>query len=155
MNIAKALKVKNRIAGEIVNNANKLNTLNSIEVRTLNIPFEKYQEKVLAIREETFNVLFPKLIRLKIAIQKANAGITDKLVELQEAKSMIAFWKSIPKKEGFFSSGYSDKNELSEWKCIVPSTESEKEFEKIQNRINDLQDEIDTYNSITKIQLQD
>ena len=51
MNIAKALKVKNRIVGEIANNANKLNTLNSIEVRTLNLPWEDHQKKVLAIRE--------------------------------------------------------------------------------------------------------
>lgn len=155
MNIAKALKVKNRIVGEIANNANKLNTLNSIEVRTLNLPWEDHQKKILAIREETFNVLFPKLIRLKTAIQKANAGIADKLVELQEAKSSVAFWKGIPKKEGFFAPNYSDKNELNEWKCVIPPHESEEELKKTQDRINDLQDEIDAYNSVTKIQFED
>jgi hypothetical protein len=155
MNIAKALKVKNRIVGQMAHNANRLNTLNSIEVRTLSLPWEDYQKKILAIREETFNVLIPKLIRLKTAIQKANAGISDKLVELQEAKGILSFWKGLPEKEGFFASNYSDNNELNEWKCAISPSEIEQEKKKVQDLINNLQDEIDAYNSVTKVEFED
>jgi hypothetical protein len=154
MNISKALKEKNRLAGKIKDLQNKITSSNIYT--SIGAPhydaaklFDQYLDKIT------------ELETLKCGIAKANAGIQDKLVRMSELKSFAAFL-----------TGFSSKTDLSD-RTITKQTysgepaqsyiqysaisraECDKMLEDAQTEINKLQDEIDTYNALTKVILEE
>ena len=150
-NISRALKEKNRISGKIAKLQKQVEEFNTYE-----------EGKVLDLSSITLlgqlQEEWAYLIDLKTKIAMANIGIADKLIKLTEAKAELAFWNQ------FRNSGPSvEASEKSEYRggqyVVIPinkySSITSKEIlelrEAAQKLIEDLQDEIDIYNSKTLI----
>ena len=110
MNISKALKERNRIAGKIAKLQNQVEQYNRYESNK--IPDFNSLDLFKDLQIE-----WAHLIDLKTKIAKANVGIADKLIQLTEAKSELAFWN------GFRSAGQAsetiDKNEYVDGKIVT------------------------------------
>lgn len=146
MKLSQALKVKNRLAGEISRLQQVLqreNARRSDNVSTANRP-EVYS-KILTISKE--------LGELKAKITTANIGIYAKLERMAELKSHIAFLQSLPKREGkelVILTG--DQKPLEYiWNSFITQTICDEKVAELQLQIGELQDQVDLYNSSTEI----
>lgn len=146
MNISKALKVKNRLAGEVSKlqdivrreNSRRNDNTSSIEV-----------EKTYEDLKNTLNLL----VSLKASISRASSPIADKLSRLSELKNHINWLSSIPTSEGEekISYGHSADIYTYTWKAFLNREQLDGEIEKNQTEINLLQDEIDEFNAKTAV----
>ncbi len=146
ISLAKAFKERSRLNQKIMETLSLIKEENSqIEggVRSIDIR-EKYQE---------FHDLSEKLIRLKQAISHANAGISDKLVELAEVKHLLSRVREIPVKEGKQPRGVSSLDDRV-YTSEIKKGEITSEMEALQQRINTLQDEIDEFNAQTRFEFE-
>ena len=150
MNIAQALKEKNRIAGRIVKLVNQVKQYNKyIEGKP-----QPFNSRVLL---EKLQEEWAYLISIKSKIAKANQGISDKLVQLAEAKAELVFWNTFNSgsaEETFSESKYVDGKYVSvevKGGHHIPITEVQLNIDRVQTLIETLQDEIDNYNATTKI----
>jgi len=147
MTLAKALKEKNRLAG-------KMKVFNAC--RNENIYFEKDKPKIDVMQVYKKNLEdCKKMFTLKTAIAKANAehGVCEKMYEMEELKGII-IWLNIlctdivPVRQINPVTGNEDVTN----KCAFISYEfKEAEIERIQTRIDQLQDEIDEINASATI----
>jgi hypothetical protein len=149
--IAKALKEKNRIAGRIAKLQGQVVKHNRYKKDSV----REFSSKELLM---TLQVEWAYLIDIKSKIAKANAGISDKLVQLTEAKAELSFWNSIsntgPSEEVVSESKYIGGTYVSVdtvMICDVSSKDVQTNINRVQKLIEDLQDEIDDYNARTKI----
>lgn len=145
MKLTKALKQKNRIAGELSRTKNLIIRENSkLDVQ--------YNEDKIKNLFDLLNELTSDLIIIKSKIQKATAPISEKLLKLAELKGQIDFYNSLPTKEGKFELYSYNENEKSEiYKAYFNQDKVDNKLIEIQKQINDLQDEIDEYNALTQI----
>lgn len=151
MNVAKALKEKNRISGKIfklqkqVESCNRYKSGKEPDFNSLDLLKELQME-------------WAHLIDLKTKIAKANNGIADKLIQLAEAKAELSFWTGFraagPASETTNDINYVDGKAVTV-EGIMYSSISSKEVtehqQRVQKLIEDLQDEIDDYNQKTRI----
>lgn len=154
MNIARALKEKNRLVGDI-NKAFSLFKQQNVAMVQFSVPegtaFTRPDDDTLNKKrelnpEELYNQwqdLRKKLIALKTAISKANAGAAEILIELQEAKSALANIGSVPFDESERLYGNQMTLQIAYFK--------QKWFldrqRDLTNRVNELQDQLDEYNA--------
>lgn len=147
MKLAKALKEKNRLVGEI----NRI--------------------KVLICRENSRNVksssktdvgdLFSQLdstikslIAIKTAIFKANVGIYDKIVTLGELKTKIAWISEIPTRNEIEEQpSYNGTIMTKEYKAYMTQEDVDKQIAEIQIQIGKIQDEVDEYNATVSVEV--
>lgn len=146
MNIAKALKVKNRLVGELNRKKeifSRENSKRNDDASQIN-PELAYNE-VLAT--------FDKLVELKGAINKATAGVSGKLAELAEYKQYLNFIQGVPCKEGTFKEflGYGSEAVDYTYTAFLNQAAIDEKVEHYQTKINTLQDEIDEYNAKTQV----
>jgi hypothetical protein len=155
MNIAQALKTKNRIIGEM----NKLFSF----VEKHNVTSKKAgSERTVggsgvtpeSVREafENYLALGKKLIEIKASIQVASAPIAGKLVALAEAKSLLTKVQVIPVRESVsIEGGYGKETYEVEYSSAITEKAQIAKAGELQNTINDLQDEIDAFNATTQV----
>lgn len=143
MNIAKALKVKNRVVQKI----NRLqleiqlnNSLRSDAKRKI-----KVEESMLKLEETT-----KKLLKLKIATFIASAPMRENILKLGELKSRIVFLGGISTAEGKVSNYGDDEVEYS---VTYDNIYIKKETERCEEEIDSLQDELDAFNHNTEIEI--
>lgn len=152
MNIAKALKEKNRIAGRI---------------KKLQTQMEKYNRQQSGI-DSDFNAAdifkalqeeWAHLINLKSKIALANVGISDKLVRLSEAKAELVFWVGFDRYAGKHNEPVAQRKVVNgqyedffiTFDSYITSKEVQDHVDRVQKLIEDLQDEVDSYNATTSI----
>ena len=152
MNIAQGLKEKNRIAGRIVNLQNLINKYNR---------FLSNETPVENVNELWERLLTEKasLSKLKSQIQRANAGIAEELVNLAEAKAMLAYLSSLEASSGVGgkteqvydrkTGGYTQSEYTIEYALDVKDIRSK--IEEYQKIVEDLQDRVDNYNATTSL----
>lgn len=155
MNIAQALKTKNRIIGEM----NKL--LSFVEKHNVSSkkagserPTQSGGATPEAVREAFFNYLEmgKKLVGIKSSIQTASAPIAGKLVEMAETKSLLIKIQGLPVREAVtLEGGYGKEAYEVEYSSVITEKEQIALGEELQNKINDLQDEIDAFNATTQV----
>lgn len=146
MNIAQALKAKNRLAGELVRKQQILvreNARRSDSVSEVN-------------RENVFNDIIDisdKLGELKGKITRANVAIYPVLERMAELKSRIGFLTTLPKREGEEISfvGRDQEKLTYVWDSFINQESSDDIISKLQEEINELQDEVDNYNATTQL----
>lgn len=147
MNITKALKTKNRLAGEIARDRNIFARENSKK---------KGEERVVdltALRLKT-EKLSQNLIAVKTAITVASAPIALKLVTLSELKGDLAWLKELTIIEGSHSSRFPSNNSEPEfYEAYLQATDRDALIEDMQHRIDTIQDEVDEYNAITQVEV--
>lgn len=157
MNIAQALKNKNRIIGEM----NKL--LSFVEKHNIESKKSGTERNPKASGAtpsavvETFHKYLEmslKLTEIKTAIQVASAPIAGKLVALAESKSLLTKIGGIPVRESVsIEGGYGKETYEVEYTSAITEQMQITKSTELQKTINDLQDEIDAFNATTQVQL--
>lgn len=144
MKLSKALKVKNRLVGEIKTISDEIcehNCYTDENMYTLNT-----HEHLKLLMDKINN-----LVQHKIAIQMATRDILPKLIEMTELKALISMIKTIPTKEGKSHLGYGQHLVTTDWKSQLNKENVKILIKELQERVEALQDEIDEYNATTTI----
>lgn len=147
MNLHKALKVKNRLAGDLANLQSQFSSMNcrtQSEVDHSSTPIKEIFGKLLKTTEQ--------LQKLKSAIATATQPIVAKLVLLAEYKSEISFYRGININESTYAERFDDR--IIQKPYVVFLSEKERS-EKIQNLnilIDELQDQVDAFNASTYVE---
>ena len=146
MNISKALKVKNRLIGEV----NRLQEIVRRENsrRDDNPSTVDVENAVLNLEATRI-----KLIALKGEVNKASAPISGKLAMLGEIKSQINFYNSLPTREGEeLTLIGANREKLSfQWKAFFNKEKIDLFVKSQQEIIDQTQDEIDDFNARTQV----
>ena len=142
MNVKQALKQKNKLVTELKTQYQILQKYNSIEEGN---PRRYSMAEALDKIEFTSN----ELVELKAQIHKANQPVYDKIFALAELKGMIKELKKVPTDEGKSSDRYSSIPSVKEVELNI--VEIEAIVEKLQIKIEELQNELDIHNANTNI----
>lgn len=146
VSLAKALKIKNKQNKVVKGLQDQVAKYNSI-VKGSSNPFDvraKYQElKVAAV----------KLAKIKAAIQMANAPIQEKIFEMAELRGQLAFLQRLDTKSGSSIFGY--QTDVVEFEAVLTALDVEKESEETEARLDQLQDDVDAFNTKTIVELPD
>jgi len=142
MNLTKALKEKKKLIKKADEAYKRFSEFNSIET-----------ESTPAYNAETafgeWVTLTNQLVELKTKIQKANNGIMDKIFRLGELKNMVHRLRSVDVTEGKIRARYVDTTtERTAWMTLLSRDNQIQDWE---NQIETLQEEIESYNALTKI----
>jgi len=147
MNIASALKNKNRIAGEIAKLQKKI-IANNLYIGDT----KKFDTIVLT---DNLNAERQKLVDLKVRIAKANVGIAQELVELAEAKAQLTYLTSLERYVGVAEvkgiAGYGEREKEVITYSQITAGVLDKALGEAQKLINDLQDKVDAFNATTSV----
>ena len=143
MNLAKALKLKNRLAQKINNLKQEIQTENSARADD---PRKIKVEDLMNELEETIEIF----IKLKLSIFVASTPMRENILKLGELKSKILFLKGISTKEGKIND-YGD-NDI-EYSVIFDKIYIKIKINACETEIDSLQDELDKFNHITEIEI--
>lgn len=145
LTIAKALKRKNKLTGEI----KQIQTLIQQENR-----IKEGKERSIDIIEKQLELgkKITELISIKSAISKANNLVVHKIYQLSEYKSLIKFLQSIPTEKGEEkeSLGYTNIEKVN-YTVIIDKKNVLEQTEELQTKIDNLQEELDRFNFTTDI----
>lgn len=146
MKLSKALKTKNKLAGEVAQ-AQRLITENNV-IEGANKP----QHDVIKLYAGLTDTQ-DKLAALKAKISVANAPISGKIFAMSEAKARIAFLRGLSTKNGSFMSDGSYRRDAVtiDYKATITSEAVESNVAALHAQIEKLQDEIDEFNAKTDI----
>lgn len=141
MKLAKALKQKNLLVGEIAQLKEQLAAQNSRPARQ---PFDYDTRAVLAqLRAKT-----DELVALKARIAVANVEVYAQIFRLAELKGLVATLRALPAKEGVFneSAGFSQNAPEVTYVAQIKRAEADALAEQFQAEIQSLQDTLDEFN---------
>ncbi|MEK6883531.1 MAG: hypothetical protein AABY22_28140 [Nanoarchaeota archaeon] len=146
MNVHKALKVKNRLAGEVKRLQEIFARENS---RRNDNPSNVNATEVYNQIEEVSE----RLVNLKGAIAKASAEIVTKLARMEEFKNQVNFIKGLDVREGeeILFIGRDQEKLIFNWKATINAEKRDLFVRDLETKINLLQDEVDEFNSKTKV----
>ena len=140
MKLAKALKQKNRLAGEVAQLKELLTQQNS---RSTKQKFDYDNHEVLT----NLRAKIDELVATKAAIGAANAEVYPKIFRLAELKGLATALKTLSTKEGVYaeSLGYAQSVEV-EYVAQIKKSEVDKLVGDLENEIQELQDALDEFN---------
>ena len=146
MKLSQALKLKNRLAGELVRQNQILQRENA----------RRSDSKSQVDRDAVWNEILKlsdQLGELKGKITQANVGIYPMLERMAELKSRIAFVQGLPKREDeevqFIGR---DQEKLTyQWSSFITQEKSDQMVKELQEQINNLQDQVDAYNATNEV----
>jgi hypothetical protein len=150
ISLAKALKIKNRLVGELA-------SLQAVARQHNSLPIESRGEKSVSLDKvwEDIQNTSNRIVELKSKIAVATAQIAPFLVDLAETKSTISFLETLPIKEGKEDTqiGYGVNSSLKTvvWNSFIDEASKNKLVKENKNRLDLLQDKIDEFNAVTKI----
>ena len=146
MKLAKALKVKNKLAGEIANAQRLIEASNVVENEN------KSPHDVVALLKELEEKQL-ELADLKAKISIANGPIAGKIFGMAELKARIVFLRSLSTKDGTFNvtTRYGAESTKVTYTAQIKAADVESEVKKLSSAIEQLQDEIDEHNAATSI----
>ncbi len=142
MNLAKALKLKNRLSQKIKELEIEIQTENSIRSdSTRKIFIDNLMKE--------YNKTIDKLVNLKITIFVASTPMRETILRLGELKSKIMFLKGINVTEGMVSNfEIETKYEVTLDKIYI-----KKEVKNCEDMIDDYQEQLDKFNHTTEIEM--
>jgi hypothetical protein len=146
MNLSQALKLKNRLAGELVRQQQILQRENARRNDSVSkVNRKEVWEKILKLSEE--------LGLLKGRITQSNVNIYPALERMAELKARIAFLNSLQKREGEEISfvGRDQEKLVYTWESLINQQQADEMVAGLQEEINGLQDEVDAYNATTEL----
>ncbi len=145
--VARALKEKNRVAGRL---AKALNLVSRENSQDSNVPRGVDVDATYAQAKE----LRKRLVETKTAIALANQPIVGKIIELEEIKSEISYLNGLDVKEGVFVSNSYNSTVTNEYSAVIKKQQVLEEVERLQSRADRLQDELDEFNALTKVEIE-
>lgn len=142
MNLAKALKVKNKKIAEYNKTLQKVMAYNSYDVTSK----KDYNAKNLLQLAE---VQLQQYVDFKTAIHKASEPVRHKIFMIGELKSLLSRIQSLSTTEGVYKDRYAPEG--STFACDITQLEKDAKIEEIETAIESLQDELDYFNATTEI----
>lgn len=152
--LAKALKIKNKLIGEIKDIEKMIVSKNTIIINE-KVDIGKHVNKYNV--EKMYNELQDKtnkLINLKIAINDANSEIIHHIFSMGEYKSLLKFLSTIDIKEGVVNRGYLESN-VNEYFSQIDDIKLNGMKKELQDKIDNIQDELDKHNHTTILDLEE
>lgn len=146
MKLAKALKTKNRLAGAIAQAVKLIQESNVVEGEN-KAPHDVNGLVQQMVKDQE------ALAKLKAQISIANGPISEKIFLMAELKARIAFWRTLPTKDGTFKSEgrYMTASVDQTFHATIKANQVEDLVKDLQARIEKLQDEIDEFNAVTEV----
>lgn len=142
--LAKALKVKNRLAGRLARVQFEIQQFNSVLEGS-----EQPDIKKLAQERER---LVGLLLALKAAISKANAEIQPLIFELAECKAGVEFFQRVNTRHGT-QGMFPSTDQPMVFTAVLRKEDVDARVAALERRIDDLQDRLDQFNQDTRIDL--
>ena len=141
MKLAKALKLKNQLAGEVAQFKELLAKQN---VRSSKQKFDYDNREVLA----RLRAKLDELVRVKAALAVANVEIYAKIFRLAELKGLVAALTGLETKSGVFHEGrgFGEATYEVEYVAQLGKVDVDKLVAELQNEIQTLQDALDEFN---------
>jgi hypothetical protein len=144
MKLARALKLKKKLAGEIAKLQQLINTEN------LQVDTNKSRFDVKDLLNDLF-VKQEKLVAVKTQIAQANSAIWSRIFLITEFKGRITFLRGINTQEGSFSEVSYRETINKTFTPQVNKAEIEEMVKRLETEIESLQEEIDEYNQTTQV----
>lgn len=148
MKIARALKLKNQLAGEV---AQLKDLLQKQNVRPARQKFDYDNREVLA----RLRTKLDELVRVKAAIAAANAAIYGKIFRLAELKGLVATLTALDTKSGVFHEGrgFGEAAFEVEYLAQIGKVEVDQAVAALSAEIQALQDDLDEFNFTRSVEL--
>jgi len=146
--LARALKLKNRLAGQLTKIGGRAVTHNSY-VEGTNSPYDSV--KVFA----EYRAIVAQLVELKAKIQTANTPIHVKIAMMGEYRTEIALLNSMSVTKGtVVENRYGDGQDSTRvYVAAIDKVARDNDVAKLEQEIDILQDDIDAHNATTSIEL--
>lgn len=140
MKIAKALKLKNKLAGEVADLKKRLLEQN---VHTKNQPFDYDSREVIS----ELRARMKELVDVKTAIAVANTEIYERVFTLAEMKGLLVTLKSMETKHGLVveNQTYGDPTQT-EYVAQIRQAEVDQMTAELNSEMQEIQDELDEFN---------
>ncbi len=142
MNLAKALKVKNKKIAEYNKTLQKVMAYNSYEVSSK----KDYNAKELLQLAET---QLSEYVALKTAIHAASQPVRDKIFLIGELKSLLGRIQGLSTNEGTVKDRYS--SETLTYASDITLLEKDAKIEALEKQIEEIQDALDYFNATTEV----
>jgi hypothetical protein len=141
MKIAKALKLKNQLAGDV---AQLKELLAKQNVRSTKQKFDYDNREVLT----RLRAKLDELVKVKAALAAANAEIYDKIFRLAELKGLVATLTALDTKSGVFHEGrgFGEGTYEVEYVAQLGKVDVDKLVAGFKDEIRSLQDALDEFN---------
>ena len=148
LTLAKALSVKNRLAGRLAQARENIETYNSVLVGQR----DDYGKASVDVRAEyaRYRKLQDGLIVVKAAIQRANLPIIEDILQLGELKSVIQMLSGLNTKNGT-EPGYNGVE--FRYSAIMLKPEALGIIRELETQIDAIQDKLNEFNASTRIEI--
>ena len=146
--LAKALSIKNRLAGRLVQAKTTIDAYNSVEAGQgaaqagPGVDVRAELARYLAIQEG--------LIAVKAAIQRANAAIYDEVLRLGEKKALIQLFTGLNTKQGR-EPGYNGVEY--QYVATITKPEALEMVRRLEGEADAIQDRLNQHNASTRVEL--
>ena len=140
--LAKALKLKNRLAGKVAKLTATVQTYNSTQGTAEQIDVRAaFAERADLVR---------RLTDLKAAVARANAAIQRDIFDLAEMKAETTLLAALNTKHGTVLEGYPTAGQVT-YVAQFRKADVDAMTDALEGRIDALQDKLDTYNAQTLV----
>jgi hypothetical protein len=148
MKLAKALKRKNQLAGEV---AALKDLLAKQNVRSTKQKYDYDNRKVLADLEAKVD----ELVRVKTGIAQTNLEVYEQIFRLAEVKGLIASLKALETKNGVFheSGRYGEPAYEVEYVAQLGKVAVDEIVSGLEKSVQELQDKLDEFNFTHSVNL--
>ncbi len=148
LTLAKALSVKNRLAGRLAQARENIETYNSV----LAGQRDDYGKATVDVRAEyaRYRKLQDGLIVVKAAIQRANLPIFEDILQIGELKSVIQMLSGLNTKNGT-EPGYHGVE--FRYSAVMLKPEALGIIRELEAQIDVIQDKINEFNAATRIEI--
>ena len=148
MKLAKALKLKNKLAGEVEQLKSLLKKQN---VRSKKQEFDYDNRELL----EKLRGKVGELVAVKTAIAQANAKIYDRIFRAAELKGLVATLNSLDTRSGVHLEGgeYVERPIEIEYVAQLGKVEIDRLVAEFEGEIESVQDELDDFNHANEVTL--
>ena len=148
MKIAKALKLKNQLAGDLAQLKDLLTKQNS---RSTKQKFDYENREVLT----RLRARLDELVKVKAAVAAANAEVYDKIFRLAELKGLVTTLTGLDTKAGVFHEGrgFGEAAYEVEYVAQLGKVDVDKLVAELNAEIQSLQDGLDEFNFTRSVNL--
>ena len=148
LTLAKALSVKNRLAGRLAQARSNVETYNSV----LAGQRDEYGKATVDVRAEYdhYRKLQDGLIVVKAAIQRANLPVYEDILQLGELKSVIQMLSGLNTKQGTEPGANGVEFRYS---AVMLKPEGRKAFFRAYEQIDAIQDKLNQFNASTRLEI--
>ncbi len=144
VSLAKAMMVKNRLAGRLTEAQSRVQTYNTItEGRRDECNVEEAYAQYCLLQDA--------IIGLKSAISAATQPVQPLIYERDEKKGKIAFLKVIPTTNGTVP-GSTYQPEV-KWVAYLKKADIDREVKKLEGEVDTLQEKMNAFNAITQVRV--